>query len=101
MERAKSDSSYCVAQRRVQAERSDMVDCPCWAIYWLRRKVNIMEKSDIYKLDGNNPVRLKDEKIGLLIRYPVEDDLCGIQVYGKENIRYINCANLIHMGEEH
>jgi len=49
-----------------------------------------MEKSDIYKLDGNNPVRLKDEKIGLLIRYPAEDNLCGIQVPGEEDIRWIN-----------
>lgn len=57
-----------------------------------------MEKGDIFNLEGNNPVKLKDRKIGLLIRYPAADDLCGIQVYGEENIRYINCANLIHIG---
>lgn len=56
-----------------------------------------MEKSDIYKLDGNNPVRLKDEKIGLLIRYPAEDNLCGIQVPGEEDIRWINLKNIIEV----
>jgi len=58
-----------------------------------------MNKHEIFSLSGNNPVLLEDGKMGLLIRWPGDaDNLCGIQVPGEEEIRWIDCGNITDAG---
>lgn len=47
----------------------------------------------------NAPCLLKDGRMGSFIRFPRDDDdLCGIQVPGEEDIRWISFKNLIDRG---
>lgn len=58
-----------------------------------------MNKDEIYALKGNNPVALKDGRMGLLIRFPGDDGLCGVQVPAEENIRWIPSEKLSCYGD--
>lgn len=54
-----------------------------------------MKTEDIFKLPGdNNPVLCTDGMLGMLLIYPKEDGLCGVQVQGEEEHRWIPAADL-------
>ena len=49
-----------------------------------------MKRGDVFLCEENTPVRLFDGRLGLLIRYPIDDMTeCGVQVPGEEDIRWI------------
>ena len=50
-------------------------------------------------LPGNDyPVLCNDGHFGMIIRYIKEENTCGIQVYGEDNIRWVNVDELFYMG---
>jgi hypothetical protein len=54
-----------------------------------------MKTEDVMKLPGdNNPVLCTDGKFGMLLIYPGENGLCGVQVHGEELHRWIASADL-------
>lgn len=57
-----------------------------------------MTRNEIYKIKDKSLVLLLDGRVGILIRYPLpdtDDTKCGIQVYGEEEIRRIDCNALV------
>lgn len=59
-----------------------------------------MDAKDVTELPGNDsPVLCADGKMGMLILYPIHNDLCGVQVHGEEGIRWISCADLTASSE--
>ncbi len=55
-----------------------------------------MRNEEVINLPGrNNPVLCKDGKLGMLLIYPGKDGLCGVQVGGEEDHRWIAAADLI------
>lgn len=57
-----------------------------------------MTKDEINKIKDKKLVLLLDGRVGILIRYPsldTDDVKCGIQVYGEEEIRWIDCNDLV------
>ena len=55
-----------------------------------------MRNEDVMNLPGdNNPVLCADGKLGMLLLYPRIDDLCGVQVHGEEEHRWISSAHLM------
>jgi hypothetical protein len=59
-----------------------------------------MTSEEISVLCINSPIKLQDNRMGLLIRYPDKDNdnKCGIQVFGEEEIRWIKCEKIIDCG---
>ncbi len=61
-----------------------------------------MTKQELYRLTGTLPVFMKDGSYGMLIRWPSEedesDDLCGIQVAGEDEIRWVSVSKLKDSG---
>jgi len=59
-----------------------------------------MTRDEVNKVEYSNaPCLLKDGRMGSLIRSPRDDDdLCGVQVSGEEDIRWISFKNLIDRG---
>lgn len=54
-----------------------------------------MKSEEIVDLPGSdNPVLLADGKMGMLVIYPANGELCGVQVHGEENHRWIAAADL-------
>lgn len=54
-----------------------------------------MKNEDVAKLPGNNnPVLCADGKLGMLLLYPGADGLCGVQVHGEEEHRWILAERL-------
>jgi hypothetical protein len=56
-----------------------------------------MTEEEVMNIDGmDNPVLLADGMFGMLVIRPVhKGDLCGIQVFGEEDHRWINPAELV------
>lgn len=54
-----------------------------------------MHAEEVIDLPGdNNPVLCSDGKIGMLLIYPSADGLCGVQVSGEEEHRWIAASDL-------
>ena len=53
-----------------------------------------MKIEEINQCKDKTPVLLRDNKMGLLIRFPDTNSMCGIQVPHEEHIRWINCSEL-------
>lgn len=54
-----------------------------------------MKTEDVIELPGgNNPVLCADGKLGMLLIYPGADGLCGVQVHGEEEHRWISAESL-------
>lgn len=54
-----------------------------------------MTNEDVMNLPGdNNPVLCADGKLGMLLIYPGADGMCGVQVHGEEEHRWIAAADL-------
>lgn len=54
-----------------------------------------MQNEEVMNLSGNNnPVLCADGKFGMLLIYPRTDGLCGVQVHGEEEHRWIAAADL-------
>ncbi|MFH2081444.1 MAG: hypothetical protein ABIK08_08150, partial [Pseudomonadota bacterium] len=54
-----------------------------------------MKKEEVMNLPGSdNPVLCADGKLGMLLIYPGEDGLCGVQVHGEEEHRWISVEDL-------
>ena len=60
-----------------------------------------MNKEEILDLPGtNNPVLCSDGMMGMLVVYPAHGDMCGIQVPGEPEHRWIHHLDLVLVGEE-
>lgn len=54
-----------------------------------------MQNEDVMNLPGyNNPVLCADGKFGMLLIFPRADGLCGVQVPGEEEHRWIPAADM-------
>lgn len=54
-----------------------------------------MQQSEVTQVRDDMPVLLIDGRIGLLVAYPSRSSsLCGIQVYGEETHRWLECSEL-------
>ena len=54
-----------------------------------------MQNEEVMNLPGkDNPVLCADGKLGMLLIYPRTDGLCGVQVRGEEEHRWIAAADL-------
>lgn len=54
-----------------------------------------MQNEEVMNLPGkDNPVLCADGKLGMLLIYPGKDGLCGVQVHGEEEHRWIAADDL-------
>lgn len=54
-----------------------------------------MRNEEVMDLPGkDNPVLCNDGKFGMLVIYPHKGGLCGVQVHGEEDIRWISADYL-------
>lgn len=59
----------------------------------------MIELEEAKKLPANTPVRLKENRYGVLCIYPEDDGICGIQIPGEQEHRWVNCKNLLRIGD--
>lgn len=61
-----------------------------------------MTKEECFELEGTPLVLLKDKNVGMFLVYPIgtgdREGICGIQVHGEEEHRWIHCSNIIKVG---
>lgn len=54
-----------------------------------------MQNEEVMSLPGkDNPVLCADGKFGMLLIYPGKDGMCGVQVHGEEEHRWIAATDL-------
>lgn len=58
-----------------------------------------MQKSDVVELGSGVIVLCSDGNYGMLVSFPTTDELCGIQVPGEHEHRWIESVDLCRVGE--